>query len=313
MRHNLAGLRSDTLAHILACVGIASILRDDAKVGWNPLGLFPYIESELDAPVIDAALESGIKRMRDDAKRLYACYVKQKKTSIATSKSQGKKGRKTTDQDENVRGLDPAAVARLLDDPGTSKSLREMAVCMVALTTTDAGLTRKPRSMLGKTLLYQTAAEDFVKYEAMDGRLGILEELASSKRMAGWIGNPRLSSAKGETGYDHIANMRNAGINQSEIGKCKYSNPIVEMLAIEGLRAFPVQPAMGRNPRARGMNQNDPLFWTFPIWRNPMSYLAIEDLLAMDDQRYGTVDDGIVEIRVFEIVENGNVQMIRPK
>jgi len=313
MRYDLAGLRSDTIAHIFAAIGIASLLRDHAKVGWDKQGMFPYIETNLARTEVNAALDDGITLLIRKARRLYQCNLTPIASTASSVKAQGKRGRpKEATSKESTRGLSVAKLSEELDRDDADESFREMAASMASIVSATSGVSRKPRSMLGKTLLYQTAANDLVRYGKMKSRLGILEELADPDRMASWIGNVALSGAKGQTGYDHVANMLNAGINQSALGKAKCAHPIIEMLAIEGLCAFPVQPSVSNNPRNRGMEgAATSLRWIIPVWNAPLSYYAIEDFVAADIRSFSPERDVLV-VRKFEFFENGNVQALRP-
>jgi hypothetical protein len=313
MRYNLHALRSDTLAHILASIGIASILRGKGRVGWDPDGRFPYVEADLDSTAIEQVLEDGITLLQEDCKAINSCYG-EKKISLASGTSKGKKGRKKSlgdDEEQKIRGLFVSKLSRKMDVE--RQSMREIAVAMVSIVNSKQDISDKPRSMLGKTLLYQTVADDLVKFGAMKNRQGILDELSTPERLASWIANKNTSRARGVTGYDHVGNMLNAGINQSELGKAKRPNPIIELLAIEGLKCLPVTPMLGQNPRSRGMSKNDGqnLNWKMPIWKQPLSYYEIEDLVA-DGREFKTLSSGIVEVRTFDLIENGNVQMLRP-
>jgi hypothetical protein len=70
---------------------------------------------------------------------------------------------------------------------------------------------------------------------------------------------------------------------------------------------------LGQNPRSRGMSKSggQNINWIVPIWEHPLSYYEIEDLFA-DSREYKAFLNGIIEVRTFELIENGNVQMLRP-
>jgi hypothetical protein len=317
MRYDLRGLRSNTFAHLLAAVGIASLTRGDGRIGWDRSGRHAFVETDLEARTFDDIVERGFRTMRED----HLAIISVSPTASVQpgpKKSQGRKGRTAPDKDGSgaskdgePKGLPVSTIAERLDD--LRPTAREAVPALFCIGSHDNGSLAKTRAMLGKTRFYLNVAYDEMRLDTME-RQGILEELIDAERMAAQA--MRVTSAKVGTAFDHLGAAVNMGISQTEMSGERRPHPMVEMLAIEGMKALPAFPLLFGAPRHRGMypkhQSGADLTWKFPVWSSALDYYEIEDLLA-DGRQYACLRNDLIEVREFEIVTNGQVQMMRPK
>ena len=315
MRHDLRGLRGDNLAHILSLIGLAALTPGTTRVGWSN-ERHAYLESEESPEALNTAIQDGFRRMREDHRALIDVEMTVSGITRPQKKKQGKKGRPQAEDGEgdDKSGLPVRAISMQLDQ--LSRSARETAPSVMCIAGSPDGLLQKTRAQLGKTWFCRHVAHDYMQLDKLKTRPAVLTELSDSALMAQTTTYMPGGSRAG-TSFDHIGSAVNIGINQSLIGQNRRPHPYIELLAIEGMKAMPAFPTGFGNPLNRGMERRSErgrskdAIWDIPLWTVPLGYFEIEDFLAASNGAEAH-RRSILEVRRFEIVENGKLLMLRP-